>query len=106
MTAPADRCPTCDRAECEREEAHRDHLEYPPGWTGWLQDWQMAEKLRLVRVRDAAAADCAAHRLDWRSESLASRALLREAERNVAIVGPRSRDLDLAARIREHLRGL
>lgn len=76
--APAERCDACDRAECQRASLHREHLEYPRGWSGWLQDWQLAEKHRLRVAKDEAAGACAAARVEWPARARAAEAELAE----------------------------
>lgn len=97
MTAPADRCPRCDRSftECGEAAAYDRYWHFrgdAMGRQGPLDAWL------------ALSSACRKAAIDWRAEALASRALLREAERGIAITGPRSKDLALLERIREHLR--
>lgn len=102
MTAPADRCPTCDRAECDVEAAREEYHRVIGGGA-----YGEAAVLTIDRLNKANNA-CAAARVSWRAEALASRALLREllGARPACAFSPpvEAAWAEVAARIREHLR--
>jgi len=116
MTAPADRCKICDRAECDEAEAGATYTrimnDFQAGGSAYTQvQWSEA----LTRHAVAFEA-CRAHKVDWRgrcqaveAEALASRALLEEllGARPAAAFAPAIEEgwQEVAARIRDHLRG-
>jgi hypothetical protein len=90
-----DRCRACDRVGCDRKAAS---IAYERA--GGTKRAPVAAFDRMATTAD----DCAKHRVDWRGEALASRALLRDVVEHDKF-SVRGMSLDLLARIRDHLRG-
>ena len=98
MTAPADRCGKCDRAECDKAAAEAELQDIRKRYASAPRaEWLEASQAALGRLRRSGCKP-----VDWRAEALASRALLREV---VYASGIWQNEAAVAARIREHLAG-